>query len=308
MTERRYGDPSALRQAVTDRLRQLARQRPGAQLADLPRQFAYDRLLSRVFLSEREAWVVKGATALLARLRGSARHTVDIDLYRRGAGLDEAEVALRAAASVDLGDFFRFAMSPGRRIAPGRATLRVPVTAYLGATEFARFHVDLVTDLAMTGEPDEVAPLVPFEIPGIDPVRYRAYPLADHVADKVCAFVEVHPRAAGTAQASTRYRDLADLALIAHTQSIAVDELRRALASEVRRRGLELPEGLPSPEAAGWRAGYARVARGVPGLPERDLDAALTTVRRFLDPVLDGTASGGWDPHSLTWSVRPTVG
>ena len=302
MTERRYSDPSALRQALTDRLRLLVRQRPGAQLADLQRQFAYDRLLGRVFLTEPDAWVLKGATALLARMHGSARHTVDIDLYRRFAGLDEAEVALRAAAALDLGDFFRFELSPGRRVAQGLATLRVPVIAYLGATEFARFHVDLVTDLVMIGEPDEVAALVPFEIPGIDPVRYRAYPLADHAADKVCAFLEVHPRAVGPAQPSTRYRDLADLALIAHTQTIAADELRRALASEVRRRGLAMPPRLPSPEAAGWRAGYARVARDVPGLPERELEAALGTVRRFLDPVLDGTAAGAWDPRDLTWS------
>lgn len=300
MTERRYCDPAALRQALTDRLRVLVRQRPGAQLADLQRQFAYDRLLSRVFVSEPDAWVLKGATALLARMQGSARHTVD--LYRRYAGLDEAERALRAVTSVDLGDFFRFELSPGCRVTQGRATLRVPVIAYLGATEFARFHVDLVTDLVMTGEPDEVAALVPFEIPGIDPVRYRAYPLADHVADKLCAFLEVHPRALGSAQPSSRYRDLADLALIAHTQTIAADDLRRALASEVRRRGLELPRGLPSPEATGWRAGYARVARDVPELPERDLDAAVATVRRFLDPVLDGTASGTWDPGDLTWS------
>lgn len=302
MTERRYRDPAALRQALTDRLRRLVRGRPGAQLADLQRQFAYDRLLGRVFIAEPEAWVVKGATALLARMHGSARHTVDVDLYRRYAGLDEAEVALRAAASLDLGDFFRFELSPGRRIPQGRATLRVPVLVYLGATEFARFHVDLVTDLVMTGEPDEVAALVPFEIPGIDPVRYRAYPVADHVADKVCAFLEVQPRAFGPAQPSTRYRDLADLALIAHTQTIAADGLQRALASEVRRRGLELLPGLPSPEATGWRAGYARVARDVPELPERDLEAALATVRRFLDPALDGTAAGTWDPSDLTWS------
>jgi hypothetical protein len=302
MTERRYADPSALRQALTDRLRLLVRQRPGVQLADLQRQFAYDRLLGRVFVAEPEAWVVKGATALLARMSGSARHTVDIDLYRRVAGLAEAELALRAAASLDLGDFFRFELSPGRQVAQGRATLRIPVIAYLGATEFARFHVDLVTDLVMTGEPDAVDALVPFEIPGIDPVRYRAYPLADHVADKVCAFVEVHPRALGPAQPSTRYRDLADLALVAHTQTIAANDLRRALASEVRRRGLHMPPGLPSPEAAGWRAGYARVARDVPGLPERELDAAMATVRRFLDRVLDGTAAGTWDPRALTWS------
>lgn len=102
------------------------------------------------------------------------------------------------------------------------------------------------------------------------------------------AFLAVHPRALGAAQPSTRYRDLADLALIAHTQTIAADELRRALASEVRRRGLELPPGLPSPEAAGWRAGYARVARDVPGLPERELEAALATVRRLSIPYSTG--------------------
>jgi hypothetical protein len=44
------------------------------------------------------------------------------------------------------------------------------------------------------------------------------------------------------------------------------------------------------------------VARDVPGLPERDLEAALATVRLFLDPVLDGTAAGTWDPRDLTWS------
>jgi hypothetical protein len=303
MTERRYADPAALRQAITDRLRQLARQRDGAQLADLLRQFAYDRLLSRIFASEPEAWVVKGATALLARLSGSARHTVDVDLYRRDGGLEEAESALRAAASIDLGDFFRFALSPGRRIAQGRATLRVPVIAYLGATEFDRFHVDLATGLAMTGEPDEVAPLVPFELPGIGSVRYSAFPIADHVADKVCAMLELHPRAAGPARASTRYRDLADLALIAHTQTVAASDLRHSLTSEARRRGLRMPGALAAPGAPGWRTGYARVARDVPGLPEHDLDAALATVRRFIDPVLDGTAAGDWNPSSVIWST-----
>ncbi len=135
MSERRHADPSALRQALTD----------------LHRQVAYDRLLSRVFATKRERWVLKGATALLARLQGSARHTVDIDLYRRDANLDEAEVTLRAAAAVDLGDFFRFESSSTRRIAPGGTPLRVPVIAFLGATEFAHFHVDLIIGLAMTG-------------------------------------------------------------------------------------------------------------------------------------------------------------
>ncbi len=302
MTDRHYSDPAALRQALTDRLRQLARDRPGAQLSDLQRQFAYDRLLARVFSAEPEAWVLKGATALLARLEGSARHTLDVDLYRRGARLDEAEVALRVAASADLSDYFRFTLEPGRRIAEGRATLRVPITAYLGATEFARFHVDLVSGVVMTGEPDDVSPLVPIDLPGIASVHYRAYPIVDHVADKVCALVELHPRAGRPAQASTRYRDLADLAVMTHTQSMGAAALRKALASESSRRGIELPTTFSAPDAAGWRTGYARVAKDVPGLAERDLEAALATVKQFLDPVLGGTASGSWRPDRQHWT------
>lgn len=246
--------------------------------------------------------MLKGATALLARLHGSARHTVDVDLYRRDGHLDAAETALRAAAAADLGDFFRFTLAPGQRVAEGRATLRIAVTTYLGATEFARFHIDLVTDIQMTGEPDEVEPLVPIQLPGIAMPHYQAYPLVDHVADKLCALLERHPRSAGTAQGSTRYRDLVDLALIAHTQSVAADELQRALDSEARRRRLRLPANLPSPEASGWPAGYARAAGDVPGLPERDLDAAMAIVRSFLDPVLGHTAAGRWEPNRLAWS------
>ncbi len=33
MSERRYADPAALRRAIADRLRQLAQERPSAQLA-----------------------------------------------------------------------------------------------------------------------------------------------------------------------------------------------------------------------------------------------------------------------------------
>lgn len=52
----------------------------------------------------------------------------------------------------------------------------------------------------MTGEPDEVRPLVPLALPGIVAPNYRVYPIADHVADKLCALLETHPRATGPAQ------------------------------------------------------------------------------------------------------------
>lgn len=301
MTEPVYRDPRALRQAVTDRLRRLANERSASELSDLQRQFAYDRLLSRVFQADRDEWVLKGATAMLARLEGQARHTVDIDLYRRSGGLGDAERALREAAQVDLGDYFRFELRPGEPITQGGRAVRVPVVAYLGVTEFARFHADLVTEVAMTGTPDEVSPLVPIELPGVPRATYRAYPVPDHIADKVCGLLEMHERVDGAALASTRYRDLADLATFAHTAKVDAAALKVALESEARRRRLELPVELSTPTDPGWPAGYARVARDVPGLEEQDLEAAMATVARFIDPVLSDRASRWWDPERLRW-------
>ena len=117
----------------------------GRTLSDLLRQFAYDRLLYRVFAGEdSDRWVLKGATALLARLGSEARHTVDVDLFERVGDLEQAERALRSAAQIRVDDHFRFELSPGRRIAQEGVALRVAVIAFIGATEFARFNVDLV--------------------------------------------------------------------------------------------------------------------------------------------------------------------
>jgi hypothetical protein len=308
MNATRYDDPQAMRQAINDRLRRLMKDSPGAQLADLQRQVAYDRLLSRLFHARDDRWVLKGGTALLARLGGRARHTLDVDLYNQRDALEEAERALRVAATHDLGDHFRFALSPGHIIVEVPSALRIPVDAYLGATKFASFHVDLSTGLLMTGVPDEVEPLVPLVLPGLVRVTYRAYPIVDHAADKVCAMLEVHARLTGPPIHSTRYRDLADLAMFARTARVDAPHLRAALNSEAARRNLQLPTALPILDWPGWRAGYSRATRDTPGLAEKDLDSALATVRRFIDPVLDGTAVGRWNPERLAWgpsSVQP---
>jgi len=133
----------------------------------------------------------------------------------------------------------------------------------------------------------------------------RAYPVADHIADKVCTLVEIHPRVGRPGQVTTRYRDLADLAVIANTQSVDASALRKALASEASRRGIELPTTFTAPDAAGWRAGYARVARDVPRLAERDFEAASAMIKRFLDPILGGDVAGSWRPDRQRWCSRP---
>ena len=75
----RYQTPSAFRTALKERFAQIARTDRRYPLAELQRQFAYDRALARLFSSpDADRWVLKGAGALLARL-ATARHSKDVD-------------------------------------------------------------------------------------------------------------------------------------------------------------------------------------------------------------------------------------
>jgi Nucleotidyl transferase AbiEii toxin, Type IV TA system len=87
----------------------------------------------------------------------------------------------------------------------------------------------------MTGDPEDVPPLAHVVMPDVEQHGYRAYPLADHVADKACAIFERHG-AAGTL--STRYRDLVDLVAIVLAAPVEAEPQMTALRSEAQRRGL----------------------------------------------------------------------
>lgn len=293
---RGYGSPGAFRQALTDRLKAKAREGPWT-LSQLQRQMAYDRLLERLYRTS-TGWLVKGATALLAREIG-VRATIDIDLYSE-AVRGVAEVELRAAAAGDIGDWFSFEIGPSRPISDDIAAMRLSATAYLGTAVWAAFHIDLVgPDTRFTGEPESVAPLARVVMPDLEQHGYRAYPLVDHVADKVMAMIELH----GTRRLpSTRYRDLVDLVAIAIRASVRAEAQATALAVQAERRAIVLPARLAVPDRALWEPGYAaEAARSL--LPvARTLDDALAIASPFLDPVLDGSATGAWDPGARRWT------
>jgi hypothetical protein len=71
--------------------------------------------------------------------------------------------------------------------------------------------------------------------------------------------------------------------------------------SEFQRRGLLLPETFDVPDRRLWEAGYAAEARRSLLTTGRTLDKALPIVRRFVDPLLNGTASGAWDQGLQEW-------
>jgi len=295
-TTRSYGSPAAFRTALTDKLK-LKAESSQWTLPQLQRQMAYDRLLERLYLVD-DGWVVKGATALLARDIG-VRATIDIDVYRKAA-LDVAEADLRQAATTDIGDWFTFEIGSAQAVADAAAGMRLPVKAYIGATVWASFHVDLVgSDITMTGQPDDVPPLARVVMPDVDQHGYRAYPLVDHIADKVAAMFELH---GAMDVPSTRYKDLVDLVAIVIAVSVNAEPQMTALRSEADRRSLNLPARFAVPDRDLWEPGYAAEA-GRSLLPvAHTLDEALTTVAPFLDPLLDGTAAGTWDPQRGRWT------
>ncbi|MEU2612256.1 nucleotidyl transferase AbiEii/AbiGii toxin family protein [Micromonospora sp. NPDC007271] len=297
----RYETPSAFRTALKERFGQIARIDRRYRLDELQRQFAYDRALARLFRSDdADRWVLKGAGALLARLT-TARHSKDVDVFFNAtdADVNDAVDALRAALRIDLGDHFAFDVT---RVAPLQEEARgarVHVNARLGPTSFAGFHIDVVVGTVMTGTPDVVAPLTPLNIEGLVRPNYRVFPIADHLADKLCATIGTYARDGQPAR-STRVKDLVDIAIIAITHAISADTLRTAVVSNAAMRKIELPERFVVPDAVGWAARYPRVAAEAPGTVP-DYDTAISLASQIFDPVLDATAIGVWDPSARTW-------
>lgn len=262
---------------------------------EIRRQFAYGRLLGRVFTHAPDQWVLKGAAGLLARMPGRARHSIDLDLYYAGE-FDTALDELRDAADVDMGDYFSFDIDRGPPLTGVAAGGQLKVIAYLGDKEFERFKIDVVVSHTMTSAPEKVPPIAPVEVPGVRNVgSYLVHPTADQISDKHAATMARYGD-----QPSTRYRDLVDLVLITLTQTVEADALHTALVAEHRRRGtdLSIPLSLPSEN---WYEGYRKIAITVPGFEVLDAEEAIRIVRRLVDPVVGGLRNATWDPNAQAW-------
>lgn len=181
----------------------------------------------------------------------------------------------------------------------------VPVEAYLGATKFASFPIDLSTELHAVAHVERARPAPIIEMPGLPELpEFVLYPLPDQVADKVCAMYERH---GSHQQPSTRYRDLVDLLLITMNCSFDAAMTVSALASESRRRQLVLPITMSSPDDQ-WESGYRAMARSTTAIDVRSLSAALSIVGACLNPLLaSDITEGSWNPTQRCWTV-PEIG
>ncbi len=137
-------------------------------------------------------------------------------------------------------------------------------------------------------------PLLAFS--GIAPAVVPCYPVSQHIAEKVHAYVRPH-----STGANTRVRDLVDLVLLARNCLVDGEMLHTALQATFSVRDLgALPLSLPDPPAD-WRVPFRLLCAQV-GLGDLDLTEAIAQVRLFLEPALKGPGDGVWSPEKQVWS------
>lgn len=296
----RYASAAAFRRALETRL--LVRSRDGGvSLVRLRKSVAFDRLLARLFAVTPDRWVLKGGLALDYRLREKARTTMDVDLAGPG-GEDVATADLLTTQELDLGDHFSFAIERTAKLDQlvEGASVRYRVRADLAGRLFEEFVLDVGFDFPAGWEPETLHGPDLLAFADLAPVEAPTLPLELHVAEKVHAYTRGYGQ---SGMASTRVKDLVDLALIASAARVDAERLSRALRETFGQRGHhELPRALPRPPLD-WRVPYARMALEVGLAAEHVRGHELAA--GLLDPVLSGELGAAvWDPAAQGWVAR----
>ncbi|MBJ7248882.1 MAG: nucleotidyl transferase AbiEii/AbiGii toxin family protein [Thermoleophilia bacterium] len=296
-----YTTPAGVEAAIKDAAKKSATTDPSLNTNQRIRGEYFDRFLSRVFSEGDESeWLLKGGTGLLARVP-SARATLDIDLYRDGFTLDEALADLRRLASTDLGDHFRFEYAGHEKSISGEQQpytdgYAVTFKVFIGGRGKDTIRVDLAVGAGPTDSVTTANPANALDLPRLVRHQYRLFPVADQIAEKVCATMQTyHDRP------SSREKDLVDLVLLAVTQDVDGAALGLAISTGVHRRLMEPFDHFVVPND--WGPRYSKLAKPVPYCADfRTIDLAREFVAQFIDPVLKGTATGHvWSSRDREW-------
>lgn len=296
-----YGDGSAVRAAIKSAAQSASRE-PNPSVDSLIRQTIHDRFLCRIFSAETSPFILKGGTGMLARV-ADARSTRDIDLTVSRLETSAAIAELVELSSIDLADHFRFVLTRTTEQIDGENQpytegAKLTFDVFIGVNRRGSISIDLATGHPPTGPIKKHAPSNRLHLPRLRSYDYVLYPIADQIADKVCATLDTY--GSGNTS-SSREKDLVDLITIALHEDVDAHDLRVALATEMifRRLGSIAEFRIP----ANWGAGYATLAKPINFLSDYPTVAeALLLAKALIDPVLGGSLVGGtWDPKARRW-------
>lgn len=297
---RQFASPAAFRAAIDVRLRAYAR-RAGAPVMVVRRQAALERLMARLMRAVPERWALKGGLALDTRLGERARSSMDMDVdHVQGAAAARDDV-LRAAAE-DLSDYFAFAITGTEDVRDGNVSLavRYRIECAVAGTLFETVQVDV------TVTPPEVWEVEPARRPGLladvglGPIDVLLVPLERQIAEKLHAYTRTYNGP------STRVKDLVDFVIIRLFERADAQHLSAAIAQTFARRSTHpVPPRLPPP-LADWERAYREEAEAVRITPA--LREAHELAAGWLDPILQGTARGRWDPERSAWADETQPG
>jgi len=258
MKPRSYGTPLAFKTAVEQRLRSEA-STSGMDLHRRRQLFVFDRYLARLFRVLGDAVVLKGGIVIELRL-DRARTTKDIDLRMIG---DAANVLarLQEAGRFDLGDYLAFEI----RSDPRHPVIEAEGMVYQGVRFRGQgqlagkiygspFGIDIAFAEPLHGAPETVEGSRFLEFAGIEPARFRVYPIETHIAEKLHAYTLPRKRP------NSRVKDLPDIALLATVRDIDGASLRAAIDGTFEHRATHpVPGSVPDPPS-GWAPVYDRIA------------------------------------------------
>lgn len=255
--ERKYATSLALRTALEERLKRVAREE-GVDLQRLRRQVAFDRFLARLFPAASADWILKGGYAMELRFQ-TARATRDLDFTVRteqsslGGGLLKQ---LQDAGAKDAGDFFHYRIGDAMMDLDGApyGGARYPVESIMGGRTFVKFHLDVGVGDVVLDPPEQARMRDWLGFAGIAPPDVPMIQREQQFAEKLHAYTL--PRVTP----NSRVRDLVDMVLLIQSGTLESDRVVQALHATFGRRATHsIPEALTLPPEE-WSAPFARLA------------------------------------------------
>jgi hypothetical protein len=272
--------------------------RPTDELIQL---YVLEGFLERLASSRQASRLVLKGGALLAAY-DVRRPTRDVDLQARRLANDVDAVLelVREVAGVELPDglVFDAEAATAETIRDGAedeySGIRVTLRCSL-ATAAIIFHVDVNVGDPIWPAPQRVT--LPRLLGG--EIALSGYPLPMVFAEKIVTAMQ-------RGVANTRWRDFADMYLLASRHSVAGGDQRRAVVevSEFRKAGLvpltEVLDGFDAIGQSRW-AQWRRKQKLEDRLPANFAEVLAADIR-FADPVINNLVSGKtWDAQALAW-------